>query len=144
VESEAQKQTRAITLKVVGIPKPQGRPRARAFGGHARVYSPSTEWATLCRHEAALLAGKGTAAMTGPCQCTMRFYLPRPKSLPKKNHWPTSRRGELDNLIKATLDALVPALLADDSLVVMLHCTKQFALGDNLPGCEITLEEVGE
>lgn len=114
-------------LEVPLAPVPASRPRVargRAFySGRYADYLPAARSA---------VASLGLAPVDYPCQIRAAFLVPRPKS-----HYGTGRNsarlragkpayppGDLDNFVKALLDALQPAALADDSLVVALEAVK--------------------
>src|SRR5437870_8017163 len=63
-----------------GIPKGQPRPRAFAFKGHVRIYSPAQ--AESWKSQIALAAKEfiPQSPLTGPLRCDLTFYFPRPKS----------------------------------------------------------------
>lgn len=75
------------------------------------------------------------APLDGPCSVAMTFYLPRPKSAPKKVLYPTSR-PDLLKLGRAVEDALKGLAWTDDSRNVDLVLRKRFAI-DSPPRVEI-------
>ena len=84
----------------------------------------------------------------------MSFYFPRPAAhygasgAVKDNapRYPSRRSvGDLDKLVRSTLDALVQAsVIADDSLVVDLTARKRYATIANPRGAVIRLHPIGE
>ena len=82
--------------------------------------------------------------MQGPLICNILCAMPIPKSWTKArrqdaqqfDRWHTSK-PDVDNLAKAVLDALNGILYEDDSQVVMLAVTKQYAKEE--PGTMVTL-----
>lgn len=64
-----------------------------------------------------------------------RFALPRPRSRPKRDHWP-DRRPDLDKLGRALLDALTGIVFLDDAQVVALDPTKEYA---GMPGVNVSV-----
>jgi Holliday junction resolvase RusA-like endonuclease len=117
---------------IPGEPVPAGRPRAyinKALG-RAGVHMPgkSSAWqataAMLMRSE-----WGGRAPISAAVRAHLQFVSSRPKALLRKSSpegriWRTSR-GDIDNLIKAALDAAVDAgVLLDDALVVSVQAEK--------------------
>ena len=150
-----------IQFRVLGIPKGQPRPKAfvrkhrdpitGAMGSRASVYDPGT--AEGWKSEIARAAQKHIAhePIDGPVELVVHFFMPRPMShftsggqrnlKPKAPQWHT-KRPDLDNLLKAVLDALTSlSMWADDSLIYAVTATKGYAGGDQRPGAEIILYE---
>lgn len=106
-------------------PVPQGRPRATARGGFARVYEDpkSREF-----KKAVGLALKGRTVVkceSGPLQAKIVFHLHRPKATRASVIWHT-KKPDLDNLAKAVLDAANGILYHDDSQIYSLTLVKQY------------------
>lgn len=128
-----------FSLRVYGLPVPQGRPRAFvAPGGHASVYDPkkSKDWKNLVRAQV-IAAERPAEPWAGAVKLWLMFYLPRPLSLPKKviHH---IKRPDCDNLAKAVKDALRGLLYRDDSQVIALLVEKQYG---PTPGVDIEARE---
>lgn len=129
-------------VRIYGLPVAQGRPRAfRLPSGQVRVYDPlaSRDWKRTVM--AQTLVGRPLRLLAGPLQGEMDFYLPRPKSAPKRVVYP-DKRPDVDNLLKACLDAIRGIVLTDDAQIVSLRVAKHYATGDMTPGVHILLEEV--
>jgi crossover junction endodeoxyribonuclease RusA len=79
---------------------------------------------------------------TGPVRVELHFAIPKPASAPKlKRTWPVkARSGDVDKLARAALDAITHVLIVDDSQVVELRVTKDWA--DGFVGLLVELEEV--
>ena len=123
---------------ILGVPKPQARPRAACRNGKAFMYNPDSkamkEWklaidATLSRHANKKLAGA--------FDVTLEFYMPRPKSHYRsgkfshimKDDAPLEHtsKGDLDNLAKVVLDRITKCgYWQDDSQVVYLTIAKHW------------------
>ena len=129
---------------VKGIPRPQGRPRIVRFpNGKAGLKDPdiSRDWKNYVR----MVVGEswGRAPEEGPVALFLTFYLPIPRSWSKKRRMkalegeilPTGR-PDLDNLVKAVLDALLGVLIEDDRQIVSLIAAKFYGA---VPGVEIVL-----
>lgn len=156
---------------VAGFPAGQPRVKATAFGGHARVYTPTTvktsngirkehpaaAWKMIVRNEAdkAWRESMGIAMMPqpwrGPLRVDLTFYLPRPKAHYRSNgelkpNAPIfcESKPDRDNADKAVLDALGDlGLFADDKQVCQGWIEKRYACGEgsNIPGCKIKVQE---
>ena len=55
---------------------------------------------------------------------------------------PDKRRRDVDNFLKATLDALQPKAILDDSQIVVLTISKTYMKGN--PGTQITIRQCEE
>ena len=135
-----------MTFFVMGIPKPQARPRAFKRGNHASVYSPVTEWRNDVKYAAAQEEAFKDTALT----VIIDYYFKRPDS-----HYGTGRNSEklkpsspkfitkrpdLDNLNKAVLDALQDSgLIGDDSAIIELQSYKTYIGKAGKQGAEISI-----
>jgi crossover junction endodeoxyribonuclease RusA len=132
-----------VIIVVRGIPAPQGS--KRHVGGGRMVESSRAvgPWREAVRAETqrAMKAAR-ECPITGPVSVIIRFYLPRPKSTPKRIVWP-AKRPDLDKLARAVLDGLTAGgAWDDDAQVVELVTSKMFAgLDTQPPGCLITIQE---
>ena len=79
----------------------------------------------------ALQAMHGQPPLTGAIKLSADFYKPKPKSITSRN-W-----GDVDNFLKAVMDALTGICYDDDRQVVDVHARKFFGT----PKVFITLEE---
>jgi len=126
------------------VPTPKGRPKAVAFAGHARVYTP----AKTAAYEAqvALRAAEHLKGRTlaGPLVLHLQFVLPRPKALTRRKDpegaIPCDRRPDLDNLVKAVMDGL-KAAWGDDAQVYSLRAEKWYAGKGCSPLIDVTIWE---
>ena len=127
--------TGSVYFVVTGKPVGKGRPRASTRGGFVRMY---TDAKTL-GYEAAI-ADEAARAMSGaepfetPMQMQVSCYYPIPKSWPKKIKQEAideevfpKVKPDLDNVVKAILDALNGVVYRDDAQVVNLVATKRYA-----------------
>ena len=86
----------------------------------------------------------GLPPAIGPVAVFIQFYLPRPKTLPKKITLP-AKRPDLDKLARAVLDGLTEGgAWLDDGQVVRLQAAKYYASESIAPGCEIEIMDVGD
>jgi Holliday junction resolvase RusA-like endonuclease len=150
---------------VAGFPAGQPRVKATAFGGHARVYTPTTvktasglrkehpsaSWKMIVRTEAQRAWG-GSAPWEGPLRVDLTFVFPRPKAHFRSNgelkpfapYWHTGK-PDRDNSDKAVLDALTDlGLWGDDQQVCDGRIKKVYASASVQPGCLIRISEAVE
>lgn len=139
-----------FTIDVLGVPVPQPRGRSRAFAGHAQTYDPGT--ADQWKVEIAEAAGRILPAepIAGPVSLSVDFRFPRPKShfrakagtlKPVAPYWRTAKRGDIDNCLKAVMDALTRVRLWwDDSQVVHLADVRcRYTRAGERPGARIVV-----
>lgn len=125
-----------ISYFVPGSPAPQGSKRHVGNGRmieSSKAVGPWRERVALASHAEM----KGGAMLTGAVRVSLDFALPRPKSTPKTKTPPAVKRPDLDKLARAVLDAITGTILADDSQVVSLRCTKHISAIDETPGAFI-------
>jgi len=121
-------------LSMTIIPKPKERPRASVIGGHARIFTPKTTEAYEKEIRAAWIRQNGDKPEAGPLRVRVYFGLPIPKSETKANKlqmvlrkvFPI-KRPDLDNLVKAVLDALNGVAYSDDCQIVTMLSKKNYA-----------------
>jgi crossover junction endodeoxyribonuclease RusA len=139
----------ACSFVVYGVPQPQGSLRAMRAGGTGRAIIVSggskegrvhwTAWRTAidvaAREEAAT-----RTPLDEPVCVTIGFWLPRPKSTPKRVLYP-AKKPDLDRLSRSVLDSLTGTIIRDDALVVDLRVRKRFAV-EGPPRAEITVHSL--
>jgi Holliday junction resolvase RusA-like endonuclease len=129
-----------LDIRIFGLPVPQGRPRARAFqhqgATRVSVYDPATsrDWKRTVL--AQVLPQKPAAPVEGPLVMALTFFLPRPKTLPRREHFHV-KRPDCSNLLKAVEDALNGIVYRDDSQIVKLDIVKEYSPA---PGVQIRIE----
>ena len=137
-----------IEFTVLGIPAPQGSKTFKGMrGGHAimaddckalKPWRDSVIWAAREAKLKANFAGWDEC----PVAVEIYFYLPRPKSTPKRVFYPI-RKPDVDKLERAILDALtISGLIDDDARVVDLVAHKRFAGGmqhQDAPGAFVSV-----
>lgn len=130
-----------LTVEVLGLPVAQGRPRAARFGAGVRLYDPakSKDWKRTVHYTVAekIAPESHRFPLQGPLVVTLRFSMPRPKSLPKRVQHHT-KRPDLDNCAKAVMDALNGLVYRDDSQVWWLDVSKCYS---DRPGVRIEVKE---
>lgn len=127
-------------------PVAQARPRATRFGRGIRLYDLEQVHvykAQLAESARFMYHGE---PLTGPLVVTIKFYRAIQQSETKKRHRlkaqgtirPT-KKPDLDNYIKSTLDGLNGVLWVDDNEIVGLHAGKYYS---DHPRIEIEVEEL--
>ena len=141
-----------MTITVLGTPAPQGSKEFKGMSrtGHAimvddckrlKPWRESVVWAVR--------EARARDIFNGWFECPIRvgvdFYLPRPKSAPKRIIRPV-RKPDLDKLVRGVFDALtIAGLIEDDARVVSLRTDKWFCGPDaalDVPGAVITVEAI--
>lgn len=127
-----------------GIPKAAPRPRAVRQGNHARVYNP-TEYTQYLEEMADQLRFQwkhyNLEPIGGHIDCFISFVFPRPKSKMRKksglSRIPMAIKPDIDNLVKAALDACQRAgIIKDDKTIFRLTATKHYGTFDGVDLCE--------
>lgn len=134
-----------VQFSVFGTPKGQPRVRAFARGGKASVFDPGTAdgWKHLVVLAAASQQPK--EPIDEMVAMSIIFLLPRPKRLCTKKasalHLvPCTSKPDLDNAVKAVLDALTQAgWFKDDALVYSVFVEKYYADQGARPGANIRI-----
>lgn len=138
---------RAVAFTVEGLPIGKGRARVTSRG----TYTPkkTRDWERRVR-DAALLAMRGRSAFVGPITVEATVYLPVPASWSGRRKAAAlagqempAKKPDIDNLLKACLDAMqplvryhrnmpralsmpLPCVFRDDSQVVDLIARKRY------------------
>jgi len=133
-----------ITITIPGKPIAKARPRFYRRGNFVGTYnSQETEegrWLLEAKSQIEL-----KELLIGAISLKVRFYMPMPKSFPKKlihllkaGFWiPHIKRPDLDNLIKFVKDCLNGVVWKDDSQISKLMGFKIYGIE---PRTEITIE----
>ena len=136
------------TITFLVEPVPKGRPRFHIQNGHVMTFTPrktrtfESDIANIYVNQHGRFYEKGTAL-----ELTVVFYMPIPKSVSKtmrnnmiKDFVKHTKKSDLDNLIKALLDALNGIAYADDAQIVKLSARKQYA---ETPRIELNISIAG-
>lgn len=135
-----------MRLTVIGVALPQGSKSAFALKSGRVVVTDGKKGGNLKEWRGAIaacarlwLSQNGMPApLDGPVKLSVTFYLPRPKSAPKRVTKP-DKKPDLDKLVRAAGDALSKIAYTEDSRIVEIHATKEFAV-DAPPRAEIHIE----
>lgn len=121
-----------LVFSMSGTPRGQGRPRATARGGFAKVYKADKDRSyERSVGQIAKAAMGGAPPFEGPLSVSLRFRLQPPKSMTKRQRAAVLAGEEayagaydIDNLVKSILDGCNKIAFADDKQVVRLFATK--------------------
>lgn len=127
--------TASVYFVVTGKPVGKGRPRASTRGGFVRMYTDAKTlgYEAAIADEAKLAMGQLEPFDT-PMQLQVSCYYQIPKSWPKRlkqealdgDVFPKVK-PDLDNVVKAILDAMNGIVYQDDAQVINLVATKRYA-----------------
>lgn len=138
-----------ITLHIVGVPQPKGSMSAIVRGGHTVMLegkSTGARAASLTWRQAVETAARDWQhehpheLLDEPLRVDVTFWLPRPKSAPKRRVWP-DRKPDVDKLARHVGDALTGIIWTDDARVCELCVRKRYAI-DVPPGATIRIERL--
>lgn len=129
--------TDALTFTVFGVPQPKGSARAFVPKGWTRAVVTSDNprnkgWQQLVAEAASQALNGQRFYIDGPVRLTVVFFLPRPKSLPKRVS-AHLKKPDLDKLVRSVKDALTKVVWSDDSQVTEIHAVKQYAGAQQAP-----------
>lgn len=141
-----------LTITIPGEPVAQGRPRAFRRGAHVVVTDPtkSRSWKSYAtgRYEEALAAAGLAAPAFGDdavvVELVAYFACPTSKHLKRgiRPACPKTGKPDVDNLLKAALDAGNGVLWVDDSRVCSARVTKLVAAQGEPPRVELRVRRV--
>ena len=122
-------------FKIYGNPIPQGRPRVIKKGAHYSVKDPDKS--RIYKDGLHLLGQKHRIEPlpTGPLGLRLTFEMLKPKTVRKRERW-RAKKPDMDNLVKAVLDAMNGILYRDDAQIVYLVALKPYS---DSPGVTIEL-----
>lgn len=127
-----------VVFAVPGKPVGKDRPRATRQGNFIRMYTPekTASYESLVKL-ACWEAMRGQAPLCGPLQATIKVLMVPPPSWTKTKRKQAlcgevlpEVKPDLDNVIKAILDALNGVAYADDKQVARLYASKEYAMTD--------------
>ena len=122
--------SKQVKFQIIGQPVAKGRPRVSMRGQYPHAYTPkkTAQWEEFVRFQSLQYKPPGLPP-TCPIEMSLTFWMPRPKSLPKRV-WYHVKRPDVDNLIKSVMDALEGIFYANDSQIYKLNVEKKYA--DNI------------
>lgn len=126
------------------VPKPKGRPRVTR-SGHAFTPKATREYEQLIISEWEVQHGK-TEPTKNPVAVRVRFYMPIPKATSNKARERMAaglevpaKKPDIDNLLKAVLDALNGKAYHDDNQIVEISAKKLYSTE---PRTEVFISEL--
>ena len=141
-----------LRITIPGNPHPQGRGRivrirSKSGKDYPMIADPmkSRNWkATARQHMTAAVLEWPSWKREGPLTVEILAVFECPRSQHRKKtrttrRWHTSRRGDVDNIAKAVLDAGNGVLWIDDAQVAELFVRKIVGMQDELPHVEVTV-----
>ena len=135
-----------MKLTVYGIPLPQGSKTGFVIKGRAVLTDGKKgpalkEWRYAIAAEARIwLQQTNAAPLSGPVAMRVTFYMPRPKSAPRRVLYPATK-PDLDKLVRSVGDALKGLAYEEDSRIVDIDARKRFAV-NGAPRAEIEIGAV--
>lgn len=139
-----------VRFTVPGEPKGKARPRVVHKGNFTNAYTPegTTNYETYVKWIYTNV--QEPIKLSGQIEATIKAYYAIPKSMSKKDRKlveegklrPT-KKPDADNIAKIILDSLNGIAYKDDSQVVDVHISKDYA-EDDKPRVEVTLRELEE
>jgi Holliday junction resolvase RusA-like endonuclease len=136
-----------LRFVIYGVAQPQGSTRGFVPKGWKRAVITSDNpqnkgWRQLVAEGASrALAESGVGLIDTPVHLSVAFYLPRPKSLPKRVAAHV-KRPDLDKLLRSVGDALTRVVWADDAQLVKITGAKDYAPPHVPPHAVITVESI--
>ncbi len=140
-----------IQFTVWGLAMPQGSKSARVVGRGASARAIMTEgfgdgparrkgWRSAVSDAARRTQEQARCGLfDGALTVTVCFYLPRPKSAPKRVLRPATK-PDASKLVRAVEDSLTGILIADDARIVDLRVEKWFAANGLAPCAVVRIE----
>jgi crossover junction endodeoxyribonuclease RusA len=138
-----------LAFTVYGVAQPKGSMRAfTPRGMHFPIVTDSNRsvrsWSQLVAEGAnraiTALPDGDRGILTGPVRLTVAFYLPRPKSLPKRRAVAHVTAPDWDKLARAVSDALSHVAYHDDRQVVEALIGKFYAGVNERPRVDVRVE----
>jgi len=147
-----------ITIRVVGIPGPQGSKTLTRYGAMMESSKKVRPWRDNV--EKAGVECYNSGPINFPVKVDIEFMFPRPishfragrfshllkDSSPK--HCISRINGDIDKVARSTLDGLSVSaggsVLEDDCLVVELNTKKRYINKDELPGAYIAISSIND
>lgn len=132
---------RTFALTVPGKPLPKGSLR---HVGRGRLIEQTKvkDWMRDIQNHTVETYGSEIPLFEAPVEAVLKFRFPRPAAAKNRLYPHLRSAGDLDKLTRAVLDALQPAVLLDDSLVVQLTASKTYAVTPEDAGVSISIKEL--
>ena len=135
-----------LAFTVFGEAIPQGSMKGYVVNGRVRITSDNPRlksWRQLvaeaARHELQRRPEAERRLMLDAVRVTVAFYLPRPKSLPRRVT-ANLKRPDIDKAVRGIFDSLTGVVYRDDSQVVELVAGKFYAAIGQVPHVDVRVE----
>lgn len=137
-----------LQFTVYGEAQPQGSARGFIPKGWSRPVITSDNpalksWRQLvaeaASHALSTMPPMDRRLLLDGVRLSIAFYLPRPKSLPKRATAHT-KKPDIDKLVRSCCDSLTTVIFRDDSQVCELVAVKHYAAEGQPPHVDITVE----
>ena len=142
----------SLRAVIPGPPQPQQRAMIVRRGLHPAMIDPPASKIWKAHAEGymieALRARAGAVGpLEGPVAVEILAVFPLPKSkhrksAPRGRAWHTTNRGDLDNIVKAVLDAMTRVWILDDRQVAQLFATKLVGAQEEAPRVEVVMRRL--
>ena len=135
-----------VVFTVEGIPQGKGRPRFRGAGNFVQTYTDSKTKTYEQKIKDSASAAMGSARpLEGPVSVDLYIRVPCPASFSKRRQnecfegreRPT-KKPDIDNILKAYLDAMNQVVYIDDHQVVRVSAKKVYSM---VPGVDVCIRE---
>jgi len=136
-----------LEMEVRGVPVPQGSMRAFVIGGKARLTHNKAkelnDWRSTVQFTAQRHVEKEDWTMTKNdwFELGVHFRIPRPASVSVKKRPRPNVNPDIDKLLRAVLDSLTGVVYLDDSQVVSVHVSKEYANEAQFIGAVIRVDQ---
>ncbi len=123
-----------VVFSLAGHPQGKGRARAVRRGNFIGHYTPekTRSYEGMLRHEATVaMAGRAPFDVPVAIVISAHFDVPASWSKPKRaaalaNQSKPGKKPDLDNIVKAVVDACNGVVFKDDALIVRSECAKVY------------------
>lgn len=143
--------TNKIIIHVPAVPVAQPRQRHRIAGKGKKAfvvnYTPKDDPSVAFKATVRMAAEKAYSGppLGGPLRVDCLFVMPRPQRLIWKKRpmprVPHTKNPDIDNLLKATFDALSGLVIVDDAMIYSLNAEKFYASGDESPHVQVEITQ---
>lgn len=127
-----------IRFEVGGVPQVQGNHRVNRSG---YTYDTNRNLAPWREQIAWAAAAARCPLLLGPVRLEVVFWLPVPKSAPKRRRLEPIKRPDCSKMLRAVEDALTGVAYKDDSQIVMVTAAKRYAYPPDAVGATISVGE---
>ncbi len=134
----ADQEERLWSATIPGPPVGKGRPRATVARGRVRTYTPkkTAQWEAVAA--STMMRSWGSPPLDCPVSVSVLALFPRPQRMVWKTkpmeREPYTQKPDMDNVVKAALDAMEKAgIVRDDKVVWSIDCVSLYCSGDESP-----------